>query len=138
MQGLSIMVFVADNEASQHAVNLAVALARPDVDTIHVMHACSNDGATPDAQKLMARYTQGLGPKINSEVTVSCCLYDITLWPESCCCVIMHSVQVVGMCGHNICCMLYVSPCGIWVVSHGCRLFADTCWAFSGKIHCER
>lgn len=69
-QGLSIMVFVADNEASTHAVNLAVALARPEVDTIHVMHACTNDGATADAQKLMARLTQGLGPKVNSEVMV--------------------------------------------------------------------
>lgn len=65
------MVFVSENDASVHAVNLAVALARPEVDTIHVMHACTNDGATPDAQKLMARLTQGLGPKINSEVTVS-------------------------------------------------------------------
>ena len=71
MQGLPIMVFITENEASLHAVNLAVALARPDVDTIHVMHACTNDGATPDAQKLMARVTQGLGPKVNSEVTVS-------------------------------------------------------------------
>lgn len=65
------MVFITENEASLHAVNLAVALARPDVDTIHVMHACTNDGATPDAQKLMARVTQGLGPKVNSEVMVS-------------------------------------------------------------------
>ena len=72
LQGLAIMVFVTDNEASTHAVNLAVALHRPDVDTIHIMHACTNDGAAADAQKLMARLTQGLGPKVNSEVTVSC------------------------------------------------------------------
>lgn len=70
------MVFITENDASLHAVNLAVALARPDIDSIHVMHACSNDGATPDAQKLMARVTQGLGLKVNSEVMVSrhiCC-----------------------------------------------------------------
>ncbi|KAL0038273.1 hypothetical protein WJX77_000069 [Trebouxia sp. C0004] len=69
-QGLPIMVFITENEASVHAVSLAVALARPDIDSIHVMHACSNDGATPDAQKLMARVTQGLGHKVNSEVMV--------------------------------------------------------------------
>ena len=70
VQGLSIMVFVSDNEASQHAVNLAVALARPGLDSVHVMHACTNEGSTPDAQKLMARCTQGLGPTVNSEVMV--------------------------------------------------------------------
>ncbi|KAL3141324.1 hypothetical protein ABBQ32_004910 [Trebouxia sp. C0010 RCD-2024] len=69
-QGLSIMVFVSDNEASQHAVNLAAALARQDVDSVHVMHACTNEGTIPDAQKLMARFTQGLSSKINSEVMV--------------------------------------------------------------------
>lgn len=74
MQGLAIMVFISDNEASQHAVNLAVALARQEVDSVHVMHACTNEGSTPDAQKLMARCTQGLGPKINSEVMVRQCL----------------------------------------------------------------
>lgn len=72
MQGLAIMVFVSDNEASMHAVNLAAALARPEIDSIQIMHACTNDAATPEAQKLMTRLTQGLGPKINSEVTVSC------------------------------------------------------------------
>ena len=70
LQGLSIMVFISDNEASQHAVNLAVALARQDLDSVHIMHACTNEGNTPDAQKLMARCTQGLGPNINSEVMV--------------------------------------------------------------------
>lgn len=67
------MVFVSDNEASQHAVNLAAALARQDVDSVHVMHACTNEGTIPDAQKLMARFTQGLSSKINSEVMVSHC-----------------------------------------------------------------
>ena len=70
VQGLSIMVFISDNEASQHAVNLAVALARQDVDSVHVMHACTDEGSTPDAQKLMARCTQGLGTNVNSEVMV--------------------------------------------------------------------
>ena len=70
VQGVSIMVFISDNEASQHAVNLAVALARQEVDSVHVMHACTNEGGTPDAQKLMARCTQGLGPHVNSEVMV--------------------------------------------------------------------
>lgn len=65
------MVFVSENEASQHAVNLAVALARPEVDSVHVMHACTNEATIPDAQKLMTRLTQGLGSKINSEVMVS-------------------------------------------------------------------
>jgi len=88
VQGLPIMVFITENEASLHAVNLAVALARPDVDSIHVMHACSNDGATPDAQKLMARVTQGLGPKVNSEVMVSRHICCITRCTERCC--IMH------------------------------------------------
>ena len=73
------MVFVSDNEASTHAVNLAVALARQDMDTIHIMHACTNDGATSDAQKLISRLTQGLGNKVNSEVMVSCFfLFQIT------------------------------------------------------------
>lgn len=67
------MVFISDNEASQHAVNLAVALARQDLDSVHVMHACTNEGGTPDAQKLMARCTQGLGPNVNSEVMVRRC-----------------------------------------------------------------
>lgn len=100
MQGLPIMVFITENEASLHAVNLAVALARPDVDSIHVMHACSNDGATPDAQKLMARVTQGLGPKVNSEVMVSPHICCITCCTEPCCiihpkrvCVLMNTVQ---------------------------------------------
>ena len=70
------MVFITDNEASQHAVNTAVALARPEVDTVHVMHACTNEGATPDAQKLMARFTQGL-PRISSEVMV-----HLLPWPS--------------------------------------------------------
>ena len=73
VQGLSIMVFISDNEASQHAVNLAVALARKEVDSVHVMHACTNEGSTPDAQKLMARCTQGLGSSVNSEVMVRRC-----------------------------------------------------------------
>ena len=73
------MVFVSDNEASTHAVNLAVALARPDMDTIHIMHACTNDGVISDAQKLISRLTQGLGNKINSEVMVSCFLFVVTL-----------------------------------------------------------
>ena len=64
------MVFITDNEASLHAVNTAVALARPDIDSVHVMHACTNDGSTADAQKLMARLTPGLGPRISSEVMV--------------------------------------------------------------------
>ena len=88
VQGLPIMVFITENEASLHAVNLAVALVRPDIDSIHVMHACSNDGATPDAQKLMARLTQGLGPKVNSEVMVSHHMYCITCCTEPRC--IMH------------------------------------------------
>lgn len=67
------MVFVSENEASQHAVNLAAAVVRPDMDSVHVMHACTSDGTTADAQKLMARLTQGLGPKITSEVMVSAC-----------------------------------------------------------------
>lgn len=71
MQGLPIMVFITDNEASLHAVNTAVALARPDMDTVHVMHACTNDGGTPDAQKLMARMTPGLASRISSEVMVT-------------------------------------------------------------------
>ncbi len=85
------MVFITENDASLHAVNLAVALARPEIDSIHVMHACSNDGATPDAQKLMARLTQGLGPKVNSEVMVShiCC---ITCCTELLC--IMHPKRI--------------------------------------------
>ena len=74
------MVFVSDNEASQHAVNLAAALARPEVDSVHVMHACTNEGTIPDAQKLMTRFTQGLGSKINSEVMVSHC--PIPLLPQ--------------------------------------------------------
>ncbi len=89
------MVFITENEASLHAVNLAVALARPDIDSIHVMHACSNDGATPDAQKLMARLTQGLGPKVNSEVMVSHHMYFITCCTEPCC--IMHPKHVCGL-----------------------------------------
>ena len=39
VQGLSIMVFISDNEASQHAVNLAVALARQEVDSVSCMPA---------------------------------------------------------------------------------------------------
>lgn len=64
------MVFITDNEASLHAVNTAVALARPDIDSVHVMHACTSDGSTADAQKLMARLTPGLGSRISSEVMV--------------------------------------------------------------------
>ena len=73
VQGLAIMVFVSDNEASLHAVNLAVALARAEMDTLHIVHACANEAVIPDAQKLMGRLTQGLGPKVNSEVTVKPC-----------------------------------------------------------------
>ena len=88
------MVFITDNEASLHAFNTAVALARPDIDSVHVMHACTSDGSTADAQKLMARLTPGLGSRISSEVMVHC----LPNLANADCCVGL----VLGLHGHFI------------------------------------
>ena len=82
LQGLCIVVFVADNEASNHAISLARSLVRPARDSVHMVTSIAADAGFAQAQRLLTRHTEQfeLSTHLKTDVLVRwcTCLYTVT------------------------------------------------------------
>ena len=82
LQGLCIVVFVADNEASTHAVCLARSLVRGARDSVHIATSVAADAGFAEAQRLLTRHTEQfeLSTRLKTDVLVgwSICLCAVT------------------------------------------------------------
>lgn len=72
LQGLCIVVFVADNEASNHAASLARSLVHPARDSVHIATSIAADSGFADAQRLLTRHTEQfeLSTRMKTDVLV--------------------------------------------------------------------
>eukprot|EP00891_Asterochloris_glomerata_P007584 jgi/Astpho2/7584/fgenesh1_pg.00115_%23_25_t len=71
-KGLCIVVFVADNEASNHAASLARSLVHPARDSVHIATSIAADSGFADAQRLLTRHTEQfeLSTRMKTDVLV--------------------------------------------------------------------
>ena len=81
LQGLCIVVFVANNEASNHAVSLARSLVRPARDSVHIATSVAADAGFAEAQRLLTFHSEQfeLSTRLKTDVLVRWCtlLYTV-------------------------------------------------------------
>ena len=143
LQGLCMVVFVADNEASHHAVSLARSLVRPARDSVHIATSVAADAGFAEAQRLLTRHTEQfeLSTRLETDVLVwmCTCLYTVTS-----CASFLASVckgggelgfaQGVFLIVPNVCCRAGLCnahrQCALFArfPFHLCHICATQCW----------